>query len=269
MNGNRNQTITLVAATTAVVGLVVCAIVLMRQDAQVAEILERQQALDDRISPDIDSLRDQFGRQAQSIAELGEESAALRTQLTSLSRYVSRSLAASNAEQSLATIELKLPPGLLASGIYILDTEVGGDDNERTPYTLYHLTATVRAADREFGFQFGVARSGFFSWQIYFDYDNDGLVDTDMVREFVGSIPFGGYVSGSFDPERSQAIYDRFLASSGDADYIPPEQIEEQSNEIVQGMWSFVTDSSAQLANWIWSRAEADANTGAERPSVQ
>lgn len=269
MDGNRYQVIALITAITAIVGLVTCAVVLMRQQVQFSEFLDQQQALNDRLISEVGSLRVQLDRQAQSVAAADEESAALRTQLTSLSRYVSRSVAASDSEQPLAAIELKLSPALLASGIYILETELAVDGDERAGYTLYHLTATAQAMERELTFQFGVARSGFFSWQLYFDYDNDGQVDNDMVREFAGSIPFGSYFSGSIDPERSQTIYDRFLATSGEAEYIPPEQIEEQSNDIAQGMWSFVTDRSAQLANWIWSRPENDTSNGANEPSVQ
>lgn len=267
MNGNRSQLISLIAVTVAVLGLVACAILIVRQDARISETLDAQRALNDRLSSDLDSLRDQLDRQTQSLAQFGEESEALRTQLTSLSRYVSRAIAASDAEDPLAVVELRLPPALLASGIYILDTTIAGVDDEESAYTLYHLTATVTAAGREIGFQFGVARSGFLTWQLYFDYNNDGDVDTDMMREFVGSIPFGSYISGSLDPERSQALYDRFLALSGEAEYIPPEQIEEQSGEIAQGMWSFVTDSSLRLSEWILSRStvNADAAVG-QRP---
>lgn len=87
-----------------------------------SEALAANQEQMNRVMSEIGMLRDELELQAQAISEAREEFAALRTQITSLSRYVSQSLALDEGE--LAPIALKLSPSLLATGIYILASRI-------------------------------------------------------------------------------------------------------------------------------------------------
>ena len=193
-----------------------------------------------------------LGYQHVRLTQLAQAQRELADQLTSELASLKSRLAA----QEESTSALIHNAAALAPGLYVLGPKNENGVDEEDAYTIYHIAATVRAGDFERDVQFGAARSGLVSWLFYFDYDNDGRVDTDMLREFVDSIPFGSYVSGSLDDDRSQRVYGRFLESSSEAEYTPPERIEEQSGAVALQTWSFVTSASEQLAGWIRSRLE-------------
>jgi hypothetical protein len=253
----------------ALLGVIGCFILLMVQRAQISEMLDSQQALAVRLSSEASSLQGRLEAQGAAVAALGEDAATLRRQITDLSRYVSRFAAASGSTEELAAFNERITPDLLAPGLYVLAPEDREKRTEEDAYTVYHVTTTVGVGDFERSIQLGAARTGLLSLQLYFDYDNDGQVDTDMLREFVDSIPFGSYVAGALDAGRSQRAYDRFLSSSGRARYSSPQQIDEQSDEVARQLWSFASSTSEQLASWIRSTLPSERSEPTESELVK
>lgn len=249
-----------VLSWSLIAGLLICLAILVRQNLLVAELVQAQEELISQLTNEVSSLQNRSLAQEELAGQLGEEVASLRNQLTDLIWHISRLELASNMEDEITALRTSLSLLLLEPGVYILAPE--GIDAERNSeedeYTIYHIMMSVGVGDFEQDLQFGAARSGLFSWQFYFDYNNDGQVDTDMMHEFVDSIPFGSYVSGVFDSDFSQSVYDRFLKSFGEAEYTPPDRIGEQSSEIAIQSWGFVTSSSEQLAGWIKNRLETE-----------
>lgn len=266
---DRSQTIWMVASLIAIAAVVICSVALVRQNVRISELTTSQQILAEHIATESDLVRGQLATQAESIERLVDQAADFDSQIASLSRYASQLAAATTTEEGLASFTAKLDPATLAPGIYVLASEDEAHADEASAYTIYHATTTVRVGNFEQNFQFGIARSGLVSWQVYFDYDNDGMIDTGMLDEFVDSIPFASYVSSSLDSARSQPIYERFLVFSGRAEYLSPDQIEGQSNEISRQTWLFVTSTSERLGSWIWSNEAADAPAPVGDPSPQ
>ena len=114
-------------------------------------------------------------------------------------------------------------------------------------YTIYHVTSTVGVRDLKLHFGIAPAKVEF-----YFDQDNDGWVDTDIIYEYVDSIPFvGGLLSTIFEPEISQDLYDAFLTHSEKAKFIPPERIGEDAGKIAQDLWSWTTGIFEEISDGI------------------
>ena len=249
-----------VLSWSLIAGLLICLVILVRQNLLVAELVQAQEKQLSQLTNEVSSLQNRSQAQEELAGRLGEEADSLRNQLTDLIWHISRLELASDIEDGITALSTSLSLLLLEPGIYVLAP--GGIDAERNAeedeYTIYHIMMSVGVGDFEQDLQFGVARSGLFSWQFYFDYNNDGQVDTDMMYEFVDSIPFGSYVSGVLDPDFSQSVYDRFLKSFGEAEYTPPDRIGEQSSEIAIQSWGFVTSRSEQLAGWIKNRLETE-----------
>lgn len=261
--------IAVIVGGTSLLAVIGCFIVLMAQWAQISQILEHQQALAARLSSETSLLQGRLEAEEDARVALGEDIATLRRQITELTRYVSRFAAASDSTEELAAFTEKLTPDLLAPGLYVLAAEDGVNREEEDGYTIYHVTTTVGVGDFERSIQLGAARTGILNFQLYFDYDNDGHVDTDMLSEFVDSIPFGSYVSGALDAGRSQRAYDRFLSSSGHARYSSPQEIDEETDEVARRLWSFASNASEQLASWIRSTLSSERSERTEPELVQ
>ena len=212
---------TMIVASAFGIGLVLCMALLIRQQIRLTELSESLLALSKRIESDIASVRDEIDAQA------------------SLS-------------------QAKAHPLTLAAGMYTLGPESEVYDEADT-YTVYHATAVVGIGDSQHALQFGIARSGYTSWQVYFDYDSDGTVDTDILSDFVESIPFGNFVSGSLDAGKSQQIYERFLRSQDAVIYSSMDDVSGGSSDIAEQVWAFVSGNSAQLWDWIARRPESAA----------
>jgi len=244
-----------------VVGLLICSVVLVLQNSHINNLSASQEALIIQMTTELDSLRIGLDAQKESTLEVSNRLSSVEDAATNLTTVVTRLAQSDATSGDLAKLAAITNPALIAPGIYVLaPNEAGGSDEDA--YTVYHVTATISAGDYEQVIQFGAAHSSLISWQFYFDYNYDGIVDTDMLREFVDSVPFGSYVSGSLDSKLSQAVYDRFLRFAEDAEYTPPDRIEEHGGEIAQQMWLFIVNTSEQLADWILGTVQNESPAG-------
>ena len=140
-------------------------------------------------------------------------------------------------------------PDSLRTGIYTLELDFVDEQRnvEQDAYTIYHVTSTVGVG--EIKLHFGIAPTKF---RFYFDQDNDGWVDTEILYEYVDSIPFvGGLLSATVEPELSQELYDAFLTHSDKATFVPPERIAEDAGKFAQDIWSWATGTFEEISNGI------------------
>jgi hypothetical protein len=140
-------------------------------------------------------------------------------------------------------------PDSLRTGIYTLDLDIVDDqhDLEQDTYTIYHVTSTVGVGDLKLHFGIAPARLLF-----YFDQDNDGWVDTEIIYDYVDSIPLvGGLLARTVEPELSQELYDTFLTHSDNATFIPPERITEDAGKVAQDLWTWATGTFEEISDRI------------------
>lgn len=239
-------------------GVLASLIALYLQNRNSIESMDKQRTAINRVLTDLASLREQTDTQVRAMADLDQNIASLKEDIESVKIAVERIKTSTNYRDDLVEAPLSKNPKLLAPGIYMLAAKIEENATEVDTYTIYHVTATVGSGELNQNLQFGAANSGIFSWRFYFDYDNDGNVDTDMLRDFIDSIPFGKFMSGSLDKTRTQGIYDRFLRSADGAAYTPPDKIEEQSSELSQQFWKYVTSTSEKFASWMMGRLESE-----------
>jgi hypothetical protein len=231
------------------VALAIFLVIVVRQHYLMEERVQRQEEIVRRLTDELSSLRNDSRAQLERIDRLGGEVASLLEQLAEV-----------NSERRVGEFSRSLAPRLLEPGFYVLSpANTDGEPTVEDSSTIYHIVATVAVDDFEQDIQFGAASSSLISWQFYFDYDDDGRVDTDMMREFVDSLPFGGYLSSSFDAEESQRIYDRFVRSSSEAQYTPLDRIPEEGGAMGRQLWSFVASSSEEMAAWIRSTLDPES----------
>ena len=233
-------------------GLLICLVVLVRQYLLMADLVDAQEELSAQLSDELISLQNRLHVQQELSGRLADEVASLRAQLVELARHVSQLAQATNIEEDVRALSARLSLSLLEPGIYVLAPEDADDerDAEEREYTIYHIMVSVGVGDFEQLIQVGAAGSGYLNWQLYFDYDNDGRVDTDTTSKFMASIPLGESIF-SFDPDLSQRVYDRFLESSGQAQYTSLDQLSQESGEAAAQLWAYVESRSEQLATWI------------------
>ena len=67
-------------------------------------------------------------------------------------------------------------------------------DLDVTEYEISHMVVEFNHDDYSTRLNVGIARSGTWSLPIgvYFDYNGDGLIDSDMAMKFAGDIPLMG-----------------------------------------------------------------------------
>jgi hypothetical protein len=141
----------------------------------------------------------------------------------------------------------RITPHSLRPGIYTLELDFVDDQRnaEQDAYTIYHVTSAVGAGDLKMHFGIAPARLRF-----YFDQDHDGWVDTEIIHEYVDSIPLvGRWLSTTVEPELSQELYDAFLAHSDKAKFIPPERIKEDAGKVAQDLWFWATSTFEEISD--------------------
>ena len=242
---------------------VVAILVLAREEMLLQEQLDAQLGMLTRATEEIRALQERSDTQAELDGRLREEVAQLRAQVSDLADDISQRGGILHAADAPGGAAHSVDPLSLAPGFYVLTPAGpnGTGTTDQDSYTNYHLVANVRTRQFEQLLHFGAAGLGWFDWQFYFDYDSDGRIDTEMVREFADTLPLGSYLSSAFDADRSQNAYERFLSSSDAASFTPLERIASDGSAIAQQLWNYVDSRSEDLASWIRNRVQLDQAT--------
>ncbi len=104
----------------------------------------------------------------------------------------------------------------LLSGLYLIDLEVplkqGHGKSHQQKFRLYHFVLPLGESDEASTLHLGFASSGFTAApKFYMDYNEDGLIDSEMMRDFVYYLPLGRLMAKTLDPNHAQTLYEHFL----------------------------------------------------------
>jgi hypothetical protein len=156
---------------------------------------------------------------------------------------------------------------LLRPGIYVLETSTPYDpDAEETArYEITHVIVEMRYDHFGTRLHIGVAKTGWVPRGVYFDYDDDGRVDTDMAFEFVRDIPIvGRRLAKAYGPEQAQNLYSIFINEAEDARFTSIEELGDDAEAASSYVWTFLMDYYDAIEAWVLERLrEEHADDGA------
>jgi hypothetical protein len=142
----------------------------------------------------------------------------------------------------------------LQPGIYVLETQTPYDPKaeESVSYDITHVIVDIRYEEYGTRLHIGVAKSGWVPAGVYFDYNNDGRVDTDMALEFVRDIPIiGRRLAEAYGPELAQNLYSIFVKEAANAAYTSVEDLNEDAEAASNYVWSFLSDYYGAIETWV------------------
>ena len=185
------------------------------------------------------------------------------TNLGNLSEKHERQISVIEETTGLKRIAVEAPSrqqlDTLQPGIYVLTTDTQYDPSaeEATTYQITHVTLEMSFESLGTKLNIGLASSGMIPKGIYFDYDNDGLVDVDMARDFTREIPvIGRKIANAYDPAIAQNLYSIFVAEVDNAEYTSMDDLTQQAEATSSFLWSFVISQYQNMEDWIRDKLE-------------
>ncbi len=143
---------------------------------------------------------------------------------------------------------------MLLPGLYELETstQYDPDAEETSSYTITHVVMEMRYEDYETKLQVGMATSGWIPKGVYFDYDNDGRIDTDMAMDFVRDIPMvGRKLAKAYDADSAQNLYSIFVSEAENAEYTSVEDMADDAEAASSYIWRFVMGQYEAIEAWV------------------
>jgi hypothetical protein len=143
----------------------------------------------------------------------------------------------------------------LLPGLYELETSTHYDPEveEASPYTITHVVMEMRYEDYGTKLHVGMAIAGWIPKGVYFDYDNDGQIDTDMAMDFVRDIPMvGRRLAKAYDADSAQNLYSIFVSESENAKYTSVDDMADDAEAASSYIWSFVMDQYETIEAWVF-----------------
>jgi len=162
-------------------------------------------------------------------------------------------------EATSITFRIIKPPsveelGILLPGLYELETSTQYEPVVRktSPYTITHVVLEIRYEDYGVKLHVGMAKSGWIPTGVYFDYNNDGHIDTDMAMNFVREIPIvGARLARAYDAESAQNLYSIFVSEVENAEYKSTDEIANDAEAASNYTWTFVMDQYEVIESWV------------------
>lgn len=187
---------------------------------------------------------------ASRLAELQSRIESLKQRPDAIQR-----ITAIPSSESLAAID---------TGYYELSTTTPYDSQstEAAKYSISHVAVDINYEGFGTKLHLGIARGGFIPIGVYFDYNNDGEVDTEMVMDFIRDIPvIGRRLAKAYDPDVAQNLFSIFVAEHPNATYTSAEDMADDASESTSVLWKYVMDNYDLFAGWLGETA-SDANNG-------
>lgn len=209
----------------------------------------------------IEELEAQVAELAIEVDELSSVNQLLATRLSEINvRLSSLKTAAGGA---IAAIEPPSEAQLsnILQGLYVLETtaQYDFDSVETSEYSITHVVVEIPLGGLTTKLHVGLAVSGWIPIGAYFDYNNDGLVDSDMAVEFVREIPVvGRRLARSYDKEAAQNLYSIFVTNIDLAEHTSPADLTDDAEAASNRLWAFVMNNYEAFVRWI---TEATQNT--------
>lgn len=145
----------------------------------------------------------------------------------------------------------------LGPGFYELTTSTRYDPaaDEASEYEISHMVVEFNYDEYSAKLNVGIARSGTWSLPIgiYFDYNGDGKVDSDMAMKFAGDIPLiGGFLKSAYKPVISQNLYSIFVHESATAEYVSFADLSEDAGAASNRLWTFLQSQYETIKAWVF-----------------
>lgn len=145
----------------------------------------------------------------------------------------------------------------LEPGFYELTTTTQYDpaSDEAVEYAVSHAVLEFNYDTYSTRLNVGIARSGAWSLPIgiYFDYNGDGKIDSDMAMKFAGDIPLiGGLLKSAYKPVISQNLYSIFVRESAAAEHVSFADISEDAGAASNRLWTFLQSQYETIKEWIF-----------------
>ena len=175
-----------------------------------------------------------------------------------------------NAPDPVAGIIPIPSPDVLAAlepGFYELTTssQYDPESDEASEYAISHVVVEFSYDTYSTRLNVGIARSGTWSLPIgiYFDYNGDGKIDSDMAVKFAGDMPLiGSLLKSAYKPVISQNLYSIFVRESAAAEHVSFADISEDAGAASNRLWTFLQSHYETIKEWIFENMEKpDAET--------
>ncbi|NNF39729.1 MAG: hypothetical protein HKN64_00020 [Woeseiaceae bacterium] len=152
----------------------------------------------------------------------------------------------------------------LEPGFYELATSTRYDaaSDAVSEYEISHMVVEFNYDTYSTRLNVGIARSGTWSLPlgIYFDYNNDGKIDSDMAMKFAGDIPLiGGLLKSAYKPVISQNLYSIFVHEAAMAEHVSFADISSDASAASNRLWAFLQDQYETIKAWIFENLPAPA----------
>jgi hypothetical protein len=215
-----NEKIAKILISILTFGLIVCAIFLYQQNAQLKSLQAQLAAQEEHLDRIEKALETSRARQASNI------------KIRSLSSGI----------YELST-----------------EVTVDPFEAQKDEYTIYNFVLDIRVGAMQRKLQFGYAYSGVLTHVIYFDHDSDGTIDTEMMNDYAKSIPGLEMVAGwLIEPEHSQAVYDAFRLNVDLAEQVTMDGVASSADAKIGVLWTWLNGQSEGLSKWIEEAIEYD-----------
>jgi hypothetical protein len=141
-------------------------------------------------------------------------------------------------------------------GLYVLDRKIRMQNASKNGYynadfTIYNIKAAL-GGEKSTEINIGLAVGDLTTPPVfYIDYNHDGVVDTEMMRDFASLGPLGPLLRRGINERNSQSAYDQFLGGVQSANFTSLESIEQSGQSIASSLWGFVRDQSKGMIDWI------------------
>ncbi len=150
----------------------------------------------------------------------------------------------------------------LGPGFYELTTSTRYDTapDEASVYEISHMVVEFNYDTYSTKLNVGIARSGTWSLPIgiYFDYDNDGKIDSDMAMKFAGDIPLiGGLLKSAYKPVISQNLYSIFVHEAAMAEHVSFDDISDNAGAASNRLRAFLQSQYETIKEWIFENMPA------------
>ena len=150
----------------------------------------------------------------------------------------------------------------LEPGFYDLTTSTRYDtaSDEESEYEISHMVVEFNYDTYSTRLNVGIARSGTWSLPlgIYFDYDNDGKIDSDMAMKFSGDVPLiGGLLKSAYKPVISQNLYSIFVHEAAMAEHVSFDDISDNASAASNRLWVLLQSQYETIKEWIFENMPA------------
>jgi hypothetical protein len=211
------------------------------------------------LSSQVDLLKAEVISQEKVVEEIEESTAAqLAAFRSQLGAFAIRAQALGDADPFPSAVAL----AGVDAGYYELRTtsRYHGQSAKEVEYSISHIAVDINYQGFGTKLQAGIARSGLIPIGVYFDYNSDGEVDSDMAIDFVKDLPLiGRGLADAYDPDVAQSLYGIFVMERESANYTSAEDMANATAGESSRLWSYVIENYDALAAWIAGIAEKDA----------